>query len=236
MKQYISLFLTAIFLLSAFTACGDKRENSSESKNSTTKNSATSLINADDKPSSANPSEDKDKPNSLIVVAELENGEEKEITVALPSSINLDEYHIYGKATGYVEDYGDNNFEIGLTYEDNNRIVDVYAYYISPDFTLDSFAGCNILYTDSSFASDTQWDNNGKTLVRYEGNLDEDTHKTTLCSGYYEESTGSDALYTDTSIYKDPNGNEISKEEYSEELDRVMTYYVDGHNIADIFS
>lgn len=234
MKQYISLFLTAILLLLTFTACGDKRENSSESKNRTTKNSSTSVINTDDKPSS-NQSENKDKPNSLIVVAELENGKEKEITVALPSSINLDEYGIYGKATGYIDDYGDNKFEVGLTYEDNNRVADVYVYYINSDFALDSFAGCNIVYTDSSFASDTQWDNNGKMLVRYEGNLDEDTHKTTLCTGYYEESTGIDDPYTDNSIYKDPSGNEISKEEYYEEYERVMTYYVDGHNILDIF-
>lgn len=229
MKQYISLFLTAIFLLSTFTACGDKRENSSESKNSTTKNSATSLINADDKPSSANPSEDKGKPNSLIVVAELENGEEKEITVALPSSINLDEYHIYGKMPGHMEIFSDDTFEVEFHYE-NSYYLSGFIGYTSPDFTLESFAGCGIAYEDSSVKKAGFWDNTGKILAEYEANRHERTGKTTLCTGYYEEETWGDdnAIH---SIYKDPYGNEISEKEYYEEYKRAMTYYVNGHKM-----
>ena len=183
-----------------------------------------------DKPSSTAPSKDKDKPNSLTLNCEFETGEEKEITIFFPSSINPEEYHIHDNMSGHAEAFEDGTFEVEIYNEDDNGSAGTYFIYTSNDFTLENFGGCNMTYEDSSVEKSAYWDNTGKILAQHEFEWHNRKGKTTLCTGYYEEETvGSDSSVS--SIYKKTNGTVISEDEYFEEYSKVMTYYANGHEI-----
>lgn len=240
MKKLLAILMTLVLIMMTFAACGESKDNDAidDTKNSSVEKNDS--VKDDEQPTESPSSEDPSKENtendepkvkSITAVFDFSwtpGKESQEITVYFPESIEIKSSIINTiKPNLSVIEKNDNKYEVNLRYETEKEEYFLMLTYSDYDFSVDGFTGALIDYDRSTIESSVYYDNKGVVLGKHSENNELRVGKTELCSGFVEEEIWDESGVV-TSIYRDPNGKEITEDEYFKEYRKALTYYVNG--------